>query len=53
VDGELVAVDADGLLLVDAEGRRTPIRGDRATLPAGAGPARLEAPDAAVVALSG
>ncbi len=51
--GELVAVDADGLLLVDADGRLTRVRGDRVTLPAADGPARLEDHRGAVIALSG
>jgi hypothetical protein len=51
VDGELVVVGADGLLLVDAAGRRTPVRADRATLAATEGPVRLEDHDGAVVAL--
>jgi hypothetical protein len=53
MDGELVAVGADGLLIHDADGRRTPIRGDRIALPATAGPARIEDHDGAVIALSG
>jgi len=53
VDGELLALDADGLLLVDADGRHTPVRGDRAALPAAPGPARLEDHDGTVIALSG
>jgi hypothetical protein len=52
VDGEVVAIGGDGLLLVDADGRRTPVRGDRAAHPA-AGPARLEDHDGGVVALCG
>jgi hypothetical protein len=50
---EFVALDADGALLVSPEGRRTPVRGDRATLPAAPGPHLLETPDGARVALAG
>jgi predicted metal-dependent phosphoesterase TrpH len=53
VDGELVAVGAEGLLLADSDGRRIPIRRDLATVPAPPGPARLEDHDTAVVALTG
>jgi len=52
VADELVAVGADGLLLVDAGGRRAPIRGDRVALPAADGAARIEDHDGTVVALS-
>jgi hypothetical protein len=52
VEDELVAVDADGLLLIDALGRRTAVHGDRVRLPGKPGPHRLESPSAEVVALS-
>lgn len=52
VDDELVAVDADGTLVVDMEGRRRPVRGELARFPAAPGPHRLETPMAAVVAVS-
>lgn len=52
VDDELVAVGADGTLLVDVDGRRTPVRGDLARFPGSAGPHRLETPLAAVVAIT-
>ncbi|WP_051426244.1 CehA/McbA family metallohydrolase [Jiangella gansuensis] len=52
VDGELVAVGADGLLLADVWGRRRPVHGDLARFPAADGPHRLETPLAAVVALT-
>jgi hypothetical protein len=52
VDDELVALDADGLLLVDTAGRRRPVRGDHARFPAAPGPHRLETPLAAVAAIS-
>jgi hypothetical protein len=53
VGGDLVAVGADGLLLVDADGRRQPIRCDLATLGAPPGPALIEDHDTTVVALTG
>lgn len=53
VDGQLVAVDADGMVLSDMSGRRTVVRGDRVRLPALPGPAWLEAPDTTIVALTG
>jgi hypothetical protein len=49
---ELVAVDADGALLVDFTGRRRPVRTDRAVFPADAGPHWLEDHRARVLALS-
>ncbi|PSL02750.1 hypothetical protein CLV30_10957 [Haloactinopolyspora alba] len=52
VDDEFVALDADGLLLVDAYGRRQVVRGEAARFPAADGPHRLETPLASVVALS-
>ncbi len=53
VDGELVAVDADGTLLVDFEGRRRPVRGSVArTALSGPGPYWLEDAKAQVLAIS-
>lgn len=52
VDDELVAVDADGTVLLDAEGRRRPVRGDLARFASAPGPHRLETPLAAVVAIT-
>jgi hypothetical protein len=52
-DGELVAVDADGTLLVDVEGRRRPVRGSTARFVAtGPGPHWLEDANAQVLALT-
>ncbi|MFB9908296.1 CehA/McbA family metallohydrolase [Allokutzneria oryzae] len=52
VDGELVAVDADGTLVIDAEGSRRPVRGASCTLPAGAeGGMVLFGHDSAVVSI--
>lgn len=52
VDGELVAIDAEGALLVDFEGRRRIIRSARESVEAAAaGPYRLETADRAVLAL--
>ncbi|MBB5791726.1 CehA/McbA family metallohydrolase [Jiangella mangrovi] len=52
VDGELVALGADGLLLADVWGRRQVVRGDLARFPSADGPHRLETGTAAVVALT-
>ncbi|WP_454856089.1 CehA/McbA family metallohydrolase [Promicromonospora soli] len=64
VGEDLVAIDADGTVLVDAAGRRRRVRGDRVTFPAppddaGAdhagpaqGPYRLEAADRTLLAIS-
>jgi hypothetical protein len=52
VEDQLVAVGADGTLLVDTEGRRRPVRGELARFPAAAGPHRLETPLAEVVAIT-
>jgi hypothetical protein len=52
VDDELVAVDADGLLLVDTTGRRRPIHGDPARFPADAGPHWIETPMSEVIAIT-
>jgi hypothetical protein len=50
--GELVAIDADGALLVDFTGQRRPVRGARAVFPANGGPHWLEDHRAQVLALS-
>lgn len=54
VDEDLVAVDADGTVLVDAVGRRRRVRGDRVTCagPPEHGPYRLEAADRTLLAIS-
>lgn len=52
VDDELVAVDADGLVLADTAGRRQVVHGDMVRFPGAPGPHRLETPLAAVVALT-
>jgi hypothetical protein len=52
VGDDLVAVDADGALLVDFTGRRRPVYGDRAVFAAGHGPYWLEDHLARVLALS-
>ncbi len=49
---ELVAVGAAGLLVSGPDTRRTRVRADLATLPAGPGPYWLETDDTAVAALS-
>src|SRR5262249_20597232 len=52
LEGELVAMDADGTLLVDFSGRRRPVRGDRARFPAaGTGPSWLEDDRAGILAI--
>jgi hypothetical protein len=53
VDDRLVAVDADGTLLVDTEGRRRPVRGGvtRFHVP-GPGPYWLEDATAQVLAIT-
>lgn len=51
VDDELVAVEAEGTVLLDAEGRRRVVRGPMARFPGASGPHRLETPHAEVVAL--
>lgn len=60
VGDDLVAVDADGTVLVDATGRRRRVRGDRVAFPAPPepeshepGPYRLEAADRTLLAISG
>ncbi|MCW2638044.1 MAG: hypothetical protein JWP76_350 [Dactylosporangium sp.] len=52
IGDELIAVDADGTLLVDFTGRRRPVRGDRVAFAAGSGPHWLEDHRAQVLALS-
>lgn len=55
LDEQLVAVDADGTVLVDIEGRRSLVRGDRATIAAadaGRGPFRLEGANRSLLAIS-
>ncbi len=51
VEDELVVVDGDGTYLVDPDGGRRVVLGDRHTFPARPGPHRLEAADNTVVAL--
>jgi hypothetical protein len=51
VGDELVVVDGDGTYLVDPDGRRRVVLGDRRTFPARPGPHRLESADNTVVAL--
>ncbi|GAA4227959.1 hypothetical protein GCM10022254_16940 [Actinomadura meridiana] len=54
VDDELIAVDADGTVLIRPDGRRTAIRGDRVRIPADApGMHRLETHENEVIALCG
>ena len=52
VEGELVAVDAEGAQLVCPDGRRTPVRGPRAALTGHPGPHVLERTDRRVLSLS-
>ena len=52
VEGELVAIDADGAQLVCRDGRRTPVHGIRRTLPGHPGPHVLERTDRRVLSLS-
>ncbi len=51
VEGDLVAVGADGTVLVDAEGRRQVVRGDERRFRGAAGPHRLETPMAEIVSI--
>jgi hypothetical protein len=51
VDGELVAIDAAGLLLSGPDGRRVPVRGDRVRLTAD-GPRWLEDTAGTIMAIS-
>ncbi|MFI0368862.1 CehA/McbA family metallohydrolase [Actinomadura sp. 1N219] len=54
VDGELIALDADGTVLVRPDGRRAAVRGDRVLMPAdGPGMHRLETHENEVIALCG
>ncbi|MBE1874928.1 CehA/McbA family metallohydrolase [Myceligenerans pegani] len=50
--GDLIAVDADGTVLVDAEGRRRLVRGERTVFRPGTGPHCLEAADRTLLAIS-
>lgn len=54
IDGELLAIDADGLILVDGSGERRAVHGDSATFAAArsAGPFHLLYPDRRIAALS-
>lgn len=55
VEDELVALEADGTVLVDLDGRRRVVHGDRVTFPAGAlgrAPYRLESAKGHLVAIS-
>jgi hypothetical protein len=49
---DLLAIDADGAMLVCPEGRRTVVRGDRATFAGHAGPHLLERDDRTVMAIA-
>ncbi len=53
VRDELIALDADGTLLVGPDGRRRAVRGDRFRADGTAGPHRLDDHDGGVVALCG
>jgi hypothetical protein len=52
VGDECVAVDADGAMLVCADGRRTPVRGDLHRFPGHDGPHLLERTDRTVVSVA-
>lgn len=52
VDGELIAIDADGSVLRSPDGRRRVVRGDAVRFTADAGPHLLETDDRAVLALA-
>jgi predicted metal-dependent phosphoesterase TrpH len=55
VEDELVAIDAEGTVLSDLDGRRRAVSGDRVTIPlprAGRGPFRLETPSGDLLAIS-
>lgn len=53
VEGDLLAIDAEGTLLVDGDGRRQLIRGTRlAVQDRGSGPYRLETADRQILALT-
>src|SRR5690606_28338076 len=51
VDGDLVAVDADGALVLDADGTRRPVRGQRCTLQPSQGGHVLFGHDSAVLSI--
>jgi hypothetical protein len=51
-EDRVVAVDADGTLLVDFTGRRRPVRGDRVDLPATPGRLWLEDGNAQILAIT-
>lgn len=53
VEDELVALGADGTVLVNLDGRRQTVRGDLARFPTATGPHRLETTRAEVLALTG
>jgi hypothetical protein len=52
VDGELVAADADGTILVGPDGPRARVRGSLARFPGRPGPLRLTDPSGATLALT-
>ena len=52
MDGDLVAVGADGCLLAGPDGSRAMVRGDRAVFPAASGYHRLLSPSGATLALT-
>jgi hypothetical protein len=52
VGDEFVAVGSESTHLVDRHGRRTPVQGDLARLPAAPGPHHLVTPGAAIVAIT-
>lgn len=52
IEDELVALGADGTVLLDVEGRRRPVRGDDTRFPAAPGPHHLQTHRGEIVALS-
>lgn len=55
VEDDLIAIDAEGTVLTDLDGRRRAVTGDRVTTPlsrAGRGPFRLETPSGELLAIS-
>ncbi len=52
MDGDLVAVGADGAMLAGPDGSRAMVRGDRAAFPAASGYHRLLSPSGATLALT-